>query len=233
MKLPLAALLVSAAALAAALAALRAARSRPEGPAAAQVATAPEVRQPEAGGGTASPPPVQPPPDDARLNALSERIDRLEEKLQELDRRSREPKNRAGDETVDAAALEAVILDRVRTPAERVAALKKMRLRAPQARTIEVARAMIDLLRTCEDATVRAEICRQLFGLDYPEIGEAMLTRLRTDSDEKTREEAAETLETFGDEPGVMQALEYAKEHDESAAVREQAVKTIAEIRAR
>lgn len=233
MKLPLAAMLVSAVALAAALAALRLARARPETPAVTQVPAAPEGPRPRTGGGAGSPPPVTAPPDDARWKALSERIDRLEEKLQELDRRAREPHNRAGDEPVDARALEAVVLDRVRTPAERAGALKKMRLRAPQARTIEIARSMIDLLRTCDDATVRAEICRQLFGLDYPEIGEEMMTRLRVDADEHTREEAAETLETFGDAPGVLQALEYAKEHDESPAVREQAAKTIAEIRAR
>ncbi len=234
MKLAAAALAASAAALVVAAFALQAARSRPEaGP---PVAGEPAPRPVAGTDGKpvpVDPPPVVPAPDDARLRAVVERLDRLEEKAEAFEKRWREARSMAGDEPVDAKALEGVILDRVKTPVERASALKKMRARAPQARTIEVARAMIDLLRTCDDATVRAEICRQLFGVDYPEVGAEMMARLRTDSDERTREEAAETLEHFGDDPGVLQALEYAKEHDESEGVREQAVKTLAEIRSR
>jgi HEAT repeat protein len=232
MKLPLAALVASLAALALAGAAwVEARRPAPAVTAGGGVTAAapaktglqplPDTSKPETG---------VPPPADDHLRAVTERLDKLEARLTVLERRRRDI---APAEPVDVKALETVILDRVKTPAERASALKIMRSRAPQARTIEVARSMIDLLRTCDDGTVRAEICRQLYGLDYAEIGEEMLTRLRTDEDDVAREEAAETLETFADAPGVIQALEYAKENDESPAVREQAIKSLAEIRAR
>ncbi|MCE9583485.1 MAG: HEAT repeat domain-containing protein [Planctomycetes bacterium] len=151
---------------------------------------------------------------------LLARLDRFEERLAALEKRRGGGGPDSPKAELDRKSLETKILDGTLTPLERASAFQRLRLRWPSARTLEIARSMIDLLRVSEDAGVRFEICRQLSGLDYPEVGDEMLTRARTDKDEHTRAEATRALESFLDNPGVLQALETVKESDPSEFVR-------------
>ncbi len=220
MKLFLASLALSAVSLAVAGFALYASRRPvPQGAPADESASRPPVP------GTGSSFPANPPPaigtSPAPVDrALLERLDRLDERIAALEKKKSSGGPDPEEEALGKKELEAMVLDGTKTPVQRVSALKKLRRHSPACRTIEVVRSMLDLLRVCEDATARMEICRQLAGVDYPEVVGEMLTRLRNDTDDRTRAEAAGVLESFIDEPGVLQALETAKESDPSERVR-------------
>lgn len=174
-----------------------------------------------------------PSPPAGDLRSLEERVARIEEKIAKAEQAWNEFRQSREKTPIDRVALESTVLDRLKPPEARVSALKKLRWHAPEARTLEVVRSMLDLLRTSEDGAVRAEICRQLSGVEYPEVAPEMVNRLRSDADEETRKEAAEALLDFIDEPGVLQALEAAKQSDPSEDVRLQAVETIEKSKAR
>ncbi|KAF0245705.1 MAG: hypothetical protein FD180_1369 [Planctomycetota bacterium] len=125
------------------------------------------------------------------------------------------------------ANLQKQAMDGTLDAAGRVEALQQLRKRTASGRTPEVVRSMLGLLETSADAGVRADICKQLKGVDMAEAREAMLRRLREDKDRKVREEAAETLEAWKDDAGVRAELEVAAKGDEDADVRKKAAKSL------
>lgn len=192
------------------------------GPAQAAVRTPhPDSRQVPSGNGTVEPTRL---PDDSSSAALRD----IEKRLSALEGKP-PPTERPPDEVgADAAALQAIVVDRTQTGTARVEALKRLRRMRPDGRTPEVAKSMLDLLQTSPDAEIRADICRNLSRVILPELGLALMTRLRADDDESTREEAAESLESYLDDMGVVAALEFARLNDPSELVRNQAAKTLA-----
>lgn len=168
-----------------------------------------------------------PPADEDALEVLR----KLEARLAALERpgKSAEPRVEppVDGAHADVEALCTTVLDRSLAGAQRVEALRRMRRMKPDPRTPEVARSMLDLLQTSPDAEIRAEICRHLKGIVLPELGVELVTRLRVDADDATREEAAESLESYLDQPGVEAALDYARLNDPSEEVRKQAAETM------
>ncbi len=74
-----------------------------------------------------------------------------------------------------------------------------------------------------ENASVRANVWRQVDGVDDPYLIQPLLHSLSNDPDEDVREEAAKTLKGFLDAPEVRGALEYAWNYDTSETVRREA----------
>ena len=157
---------------------------------------------------------------DPRLKKMQERISDLELRLEALRIANGQPQ-------AEDAALKVFVLDVARTPAERVSAFRILRSRSAGICTRDVVLSILELLRSCEDAAVRVEICRQCSGLGFPEIRQEMLERLRTDPDEWTRVQAVATLSPLVGEPGVRAALEAASENDPSGRVRAQAAEAL------
>jgi HEAT repeat protein/TolB-like protein len=71
-----------------------------------------------------------------------------------------------------------------------------------------------------DDSGVRARVWSMMAGVDDPYLVQPLLHSLANDADEGVRRVAAETLKGFLDEPGVREALEYARDYDASERVR-------------
>jgi HEAT repeat protein len=71
-----------------------------------------------------------------------------------------------------------------------------------------------------DDFRVRAYAWSMMAGVDDPYLVQPLLHSLANDADEGVRRVAAETLKGFLDEPGVREALEYARDYDASERVR-------------
>lgn len=127
-------------------------------------------------------------------------------------------------------ALQAKAMDLAADPKDRLAALAKLRM-APDGRSPGVVRSMIDLLRTSADASIRADICRQLNRVVSEELKQQLLLTARGDSDPKTREEAVESLGPMKGDPIVRQFLEVCQTADPHEKVRAQAAKSLSERR--
>lgn len=108
------------------------------------------------------------------------------------------------------------------TEQERLRALRELRRMGKGAREVVLSE-MILLGQTSPSAATRADVWRQLSGVTDPRLLPPLLTALAHDPDDKTREEAAETLGDFRNRPEARQALEHAARNDASEDVREQA----------
>ncbi len=71
-----------------------------------------------------------------------------------------------------------------------------------------------------DDSRVRAGAWSMMAGVDDPYLVQPLLHSLANDADAGVRRVAAETLKGFLDEPGVREALEYARDYDASERVR-------------
>jgi len=87
---------------------------------------------------------------------------------------------------------------------------------------------MIQLGEASDTARTRAEVWRQCSGLRDPSLVTPLLNALRHDRSARVREEAAETLGDYLDDPGVREALEFAAGNDESYDVRAKANASLA-----
>ena len=125
------------------------------------------------------------------------------------------------------ANLQKQAMDDTLEASVRVDALLQLRMRTRDGRTADVVQSVVALLDTCEDARIRADICRHLKGVDVSYSKEAMIRRLRDDKDAKVREEAAETLVTWKEDPRVRAELEAAARGDGEEKVREQATESL------
>ncbi len=88
-----------------------------------------------------------------------------------------------------------------------------------------------DVIRLAEqssDERVRADVWRQLHGVNDRSLIRPLLFALQNDPSEAARAEAAESLDVFLGEAEVRRALEYAAEHDASSKVRSDARESLA-----
>lgn len=78
------------------------------------------------------------------------------------------------------------------------------------------------------DPALRADVWRQASTDEvHPAMVEALVVALQRDADAKAREEAAETLARYREQPGVRAALEAAANGDGDADVRAQAARSL------
>jgi hypothetical protein len=177
-------------------------------------------------------------------HALRERLERLEQQVQQLARRAETAR---GDPAIplDPAAAERrrqqaeadlrlaiqqwtdKFLDPRQTEAARLAALGHLRSSGPGARGGAVAAAAIALVQTSPSAEARADVWRQMSGAREPMLVPHLVTSLQTDPDRRVREEAAETLGDYNDLPEVQAALRAASEGDAEQGVRREAMRSL------
>lgn len=74
---------------------------------------------------------------------------------------------------------------------------------------------------------MRADIFKQLSGMDDPAIKPPLLTALRGDQSAKVREHAAEALASFQTDPSVRAALQAAVQGDPDEKVQKKALEII------
>ncbi len=123
---------------------------------------------------------------------------------------------------------QAIAVDRSMSARDRLAALRELRSRG--GRSKEVTQAMIDLIRDpALDSRVRADIIRNLSGVDFPELKQTLLTVLQNDTDSETRSETVETLQVFYGDPAVHAAVVQVRDHDADAEVNAEAARRLAQ----
>ena len=130
---------------------------------------------------------------------------------------------KADEEAV--AMFKQQVLDGNLSEGDRLRALRL--LRSNDARTPEVVKSMMDLVRTSDNARVRADIFRQLDGVTDPALGSTLVEFVTNDQSENVREEAAEALSSFAGDPTIRELLTHIAEQDPSKDVREEALESI------
>ncbi len=161
--------------------------------------------------------------------ADGEMIRRLEARIAELEKAAA-PVVDPGGEFPGAAVTperveecQAILRDPYRDIWSKLRALRSLWMGAPEARTAEVTRGLLDRVRTEEDPEIRGEILTGMFGVEDPEWRYEFLRRLASDPDPKVRKAAAFSLGPLAGDPDVLAALEAAAKNDESEKVRKQA----------
>lgn len=166
---------------------------------------------------------------------LVEKLERIEGRLQDVDRAVRTPvvAPMIGG-TVETEAKrqarvqenQAIAVDRSQGIGERVRALRELRFR--DGRSLEVTLAMTELFQDpATPAALRADIIRQLDEVTFPELREPLLHAVLNDPEAEVREESAETLGPFLDDPRVEEVLRHVKENDPDHRVRRQAYESL------
>jgi RNA polymerase sigma-70 factor (ECF subfamily) len=117
-------------------------------------------------------------------------------------------------------------LDRSLSDEERILALQKLRFMGNGIND-EVIRGMTAFFRETTLAGTRDAILRELHNRKSDEVKALFLEALRGDPDEKVRARAAEDIDTYRDDPAVVQALESAVSGDASEEVRRRAARTL------
>ena len=121
------------------------------------------------------------------------------------------------------------ILAPLATPQSKLEAWARLRRAGPDAWNDAVVLEMARLGINSPDAAVRADVWRQADGNSKSDlIVPSLLQALATDTAANVREEAAETLENYLDQPRVRVALEQAAAHDTDNGVRNQALQSLA-----
>lgn len=116
-----------------------------------------------------------------------------------------------------------------RSEEERLQALRLLRgqrIDGEDAR-LPVVGALIEVGLHSKDAAIRADVWRQMHGVEDPLLRAPLLYALRNDPDARAREEAAESLDAFLPDGEIEQALRTAAEHDADAGVRRQAARAL------
>jgi hypothetical protein len=139
----------------------------------------------------------------------------------ELVRKQREAEAKEKEDS-GPEALQKQAMDRSLAGYERLKALTQLR-NIKDGRSHDVVMSMLELYRESDDPKIRADIFRQLSKVAEPELRDTLIDALRSDQAPEVREEAAETLGTFRDDPSARDALEYAAENDANEKVRKQA----------
>ncbi|MFN0059673.1 MAG: HEAT repeat domain-containing protein [Planctomycetota bacterium] len=119
-----------------------------------------------------------------------------------------------------------VFADRERPEADRIRVAKQFRSQAAELDEEQrrlVTAELLAWLGDSDNAEMRAFIVRNLHGVKVSDIKGPLIGLLRSDADARVREEAAETLDDYLDDPLVKSALERAATDDADGAVRRQA----------
>ena len=121
-----------------------------------------------------------------------------------------------------------IAMDSRRPPAERLQALRELRFRDGRSR--EVVLSMVELMEMPElDPRMRADIIRNLDGVEIPELKDPLLRILENDRHPETRSETIETLQVFYGDPAVHAAVANVRDHDENVRVRMEALERLAQ----
>ncbi|HEX6813500.1 MAG TPA: HEAT repeat domain-containing protein [Planctomycetota bacterium] len=195
-----------------------------------------------------APPPAAPlrqeadPASGVRLAALEQRLEQIESELKRLAERPAKaqptPEQRAALAEAEArrnAELPELLTkfaDLRLTEAERLRALSTLRGRTvpgtTRKATHDAADAAIQLVQTSTVAKTRADVWRQMHGAGNARLAPHLVQSLLHDADADVREEAAESLDEYLDQPGVRQALQLASQNDADEKVRRQAARSLA-----
>ncbi len=117
-------------------------------------------------------------------------------------------------------------LDRSLADGERIGALQRLRF-LPEGINTAVVDGMVAWFRETGEPTTRDALLREFHNTKTEPIRTLFLDALRTDPDEKVRVRAARDIDTWGDDPAVLAALEAALSGDTSEDVRKQAARTM------
>jgi hypothetical protein len=122
---------------------------------------------------------------------------------------------------------ERTILDPAAPVEEKLAAHERLR-RVPDAYTPPMVQELLRIAETSQRAETRADVWRFFDGASrLPHLVPPMLQALANDADWIAREEAAETLGNYLDDPVVLGALRWTAEHDAHERVRAKAQRTL------
>jgi hypothetical protein len=128
-----------------------------------------------------------------------------------------------------------IAMDPGRPFPDRLEALRHLRSRDGRSR--EVVHAMMELIETPDlDPRMRADIIRNLDGVDFPELKEPLLRILATDPHVETLSETIETLQAFYGDPAVHAAVVHVRDNAENIRVRMEALERLSqydEVKAR
>jgi small-conductance mechanosensitive channel len=167
----------------------------------------------------------------AALSALSARLAELEQQTQVARDRGILPLTPEAMAKATAAAV-----DRGAALRDRVMALRQLRPvnGREDGRTPEVALAMIELITAPQTpAEARADIIRNMKGVDHPALKEPLLAIVTKDTDSDTRREAVESLLPFYSDPQVHATINHLKDSEADPKVSREAVRRLAEWEAR
>jgi hypothetical protein len=167
----------------------------------------------------------------ANLAALSARLAELEQQTQVARDRGILPLTPEAMAKAIAAAV-----DRGAALRDRVMALRQLRPvnGREDGRTPEVALAMIELITAPQTpAEARADIIRNMKGVDHPALKEPLLAIVTKDTDSNTRREAVESLLPFYSDPQVHATINHLKDSEADPKVSREAVRRLAEWEAR
>ncbi len=123
------------------------------------------------------------------------------------------------------AAMKQQVLNPNASEADRLQALRI--LRRNDERSPEVVASMIQMASTTESPRVRADIFRQMEGVEDPAFGQTLLQFAANDPNAMVREEAVESMEAFVSDPRYLEALTLIAEQDASDEVRVEAYEVL------
>lgn len=180
--------------------------------------------------------PAERSPADLEPEGLRELVARLEEvatQLEEVGSRSQgvlvagRPVVETEEERARTVAeSQGIATDRTVPSVERLAALRQLRGRG--GRSHEVTLAMIELIQDPSiDGRTRADIIRNLHGVDFEELKQPLVNVLESDGSAEVRSETIETLDVFYDDPAVFQAVAHVRDNDPDFRVRMEATQRL------
>ena len=150
------------------------------------------------------------------------RLEEIEQRRQEA-AQARSEQRRAQLEQATARAAE-VMLDPTVEDRVKVEWWGQIRMNAEDSWTDEIVAEVVRIGSTSTDPMLRANIWRQAHARrTHPLLLQPLLFALTNDPETTAREEAAETLDLYLDQPGVLEALQIAAQYDANPAVQRQA----------
>jgi hypothetical protein len=172
----------------------------------------------------------------AALDDLAGQVGELKARLLEFEEKANRPQvvlpaSGQPPETEEArrqvvAVNQPIAIDPARSTRERLEALRNLRFRDGRSR--EVTQAMIELIQDPGlDPRTRADIIRNLHGVDFPELKPVLLQVLASDTHVETRSETVETLEPYYGDPAVRGAVTRVGESDPDLRVRAEALRRL------
>jgi len=151
-----------------------------------------------------------------------ERLEKIEEDRRLAAERQAEARRMQIARMTEAATV--VMLDPSADDQMKARAWGQIRMNAANNWTDEIVAEAVRIGSTSTDPQIRADVWRQAHaGRMHPLLLQPLLHALANDSESTAREEAAETLDLYLNEPGVRQALQTASQFDEAPNVRRQA----------
>jgi hypothetical protein len=157
---------------------------------------------------------------------LSERLARLEQIEQDRqDAAQRRAEERRLQLAQMAAAATEVMLDPLADDQMKAGAWGQIRMNAAETWSYLIVAEAVRIGTSSTNPQMRADIWRQAHaGRTHPLLLQPLLYAMANDLERTAREETAETLDLYLDQPGVREALQIASQYDADPGVRRQAL---------